>query len=165
MKSASAIIASTACLLVLMGCATPLRQNQSRLTVSTNPPGATLFVDGNTAAAPERFLFTGEPGPAWIAHVTARWVSGATVTHNVKLQAGKDLTYTIQRPNVAGVEADIKWAIQLRQEAAANDQAFVDALRSYNNSKEAANRSQGTQRFSTDCTTMLNGNVARTSCF
>ena len=117
---------------LLGACAAPLKTNQTRITISSNPPGATISnEDGSAAAqAPHTMTWTLAPGQTAIASapIVARWVSGATATTRLNLIAGKTQTYTMNRPNLPGLDADIQWAIHLQGQSS---NALAGALNSY----------------------------------
>lgn len=106
-------------ILLLSGCST-IAPNQNSITFDSNPPGAT-FSSGNEVwgVGPVTRIWTlnGSQARSVSAPITARWVSGATTNFTMNLQAGQEGSYTIDRPQgVAGIEADIQWAIHLRQQ-------------------------------------------------
>jgi hypothetical protein len=101
--------------MALASCATPLQPNQTRVVITSNPPGAII----STATVPAKqsqleLLWTLKQTTAVSEPITATWVSGAKASVKLNLVAGKEQTYVIQRPaNVPGVDLDVKWAIHL----------------------------------------------------
>lgn len=118
---------------VLAGCATspaPLGPNEARITFESNPPGATISGDGQTYRTPVELTFTLPRGHQNYPTnpITARWVSGASVTTTVSLRRGI-LHYVFQRPEgVAGLEQDVGYAIHRERMSAPTDSGVGDAL-------------------------------------
>ena len=153
--------------LFLAGCATPLQQNQTRITFSSNPPGATISSGSELrGVAPFAIIWTLDKfhnnvsGP-----ITATWVSGATVFVTMRLTAGQEGSYTINRPaGVAGLEQDVQWAIHIEQQKsardAANGAALAASLQSFSN---------GLQTYkaptSVNCSSYNIGNTVQTNCY
>lgn len=120
--------------LLLCACAT-LKPNQTRLTFLTEPPGAMLY-EGQTAwgLSPQVKIFTSNNGDTTTGAVTAIWSSGArkTMTFNVTLGAKQNATIS-RPPNAPGMDKDLAFAEQLRQNEAArnaaNDAALAGVIR------------------------------------
>ncbi len=123
-------IVMIAALLLLNGCATPLRPDEARIAISSNPPGATITSGNGSAPAPQTLVWTVPNGTGTSSPITATWVSGAKTTVRLNLIAGTEKTYVIQRPNVPGIDADIRWAVHLREQDAAASRALAEALSS-----------------------------------
>jgi hypothetical protein len=157
---------------MLAGCATPIQPNQNGIVFQSNPPGATISSAGviwGVAPVGRIWTFTGGRTTDVSAPITARWVSGATSTTRLNLVAGKEGTYVFNRPvGVAGLEADVQWAIHIQQEARRKSDeesaAFAAALKSYNDDQERS-RQQNTSPSlrNTDCTSMGGGRISCTS--
>ena len=115
--------------LLLAGCAS-LAPNQSRIRFESNPPGATIsFEGGSSGTEPQIRTWTLNGPTGTSGMITATWVSGATASTKMSLLAGREGTYTFQRPTgVPGVDQDIKWAMHLDRQAAAKDAAFAATL-------------------------------------
>ena len=109
---------STICALAffaLIGCA-----QQKSLTVYTNPPGATLYVQGGAAqTSPATVYYHIEPvhidsqGCVHVDPFTAVWSSGARVDGGERLRlCGEHSGYsiTIERPDVPGLDQDLAMA-------------------------------------------------------
>jgi hypothetical protein len=64
--------------------------------------------------------------------ITATWVSGATKSVQLNLEGGTNKHYTMQRPDVAGIDKDLQYAAQLQRNAdidrEANRIAIVEAV-------------------------------------
>lgn len=134
--------------LIVTGCATQLKSNQAKVDFNSNPPGAIISTEnGNFGHAPATLIWTLNNGQATAVSepVTATWVSGATSTIRINLTAGKAGAYTINRPQgVAGLDADIQWAINLQQASQrkreADAAALAATLKNYNDNWERNNR-------------------------
>jgi hypothetical protein len=99
-----------------------------------------------------------------------KWASGATASVSYMSLCppqGYEQHYTFQRPNVAGRDVDVNFALQLernrilrRQAEAAEDAAAAQILRSMQQAPAPA-------AFPpmTNCTTRVNGSQAQTSCW
>lgn len=116
---------------VLAGCATPLQQNQVRVTFMSEPPGAMIY-DGSKAwgVAPVELVYTGSPTDVQRGYLVANnayavWASGARSPVGVRLGIGKgDQGFTFSRPpNAPGFDKDLAFAAKLRQVAAQEDAA------------------------------------------
>lgn len=122
-------------LLSLVGCA-GLGTNQARLTLKSNPPGATISgVDYENFSGKEpvtrglqlRNVTAGQRTET-VGPYTATWVSGATVTTNLSLTLGIEQEHTFQRPNVPGLQQDVQWAMHLQNKAAQSDDGLAEFL-------------------------------------
>jgi hypothetical protein len=115
----------------LVACSTPLRNDQARTIINSNPPGATISTHGASKAAPVEWIWKLSGSQPETRIVTATWVSGASASTKINLAPGQERSYTIQRPNVPGLEIDVHWAMrqQQRQDAlnAETAQALGDA--------------------------------------
>lgn len=110
MKNASILI-----ILFLTACSTPLRQDQARTIINSNPPGATISTYGASKAAPVEWTWKLSGIQPETRIVTATWVSGASSSAKIDLAPGQERSYTIQRPNIPGIEIDVHWAMQQQQ--------------------------------------------------
>jgi hypothetical protein len=100
----------------MAGCATTSPQ-QSEVTLRSDPPGATIWAgDRNLGIAPVAQPTPVPPVAARVEQYTAKWASGAAATIAVRLEPGKSEAYTIHRPKVAGLEADLKRAQDIQTE-------------------------------------------------
>ena len=143
------MLIATLCVLLLIGCATPLAKNQTRLTLQSDPPGATISSpSGNRGMAPYTLLFTiaNDQSVGITEPITATWVSGAKTTMRIRLIGGQAGFYTFQRPQGApGLESDIQWAIHVQQQQerrkAADDAAMANAINSLSNGLSSPNSS------------------------
>ena len=103
--------------------------NQIAVTFDSNPPGATIYSNGeNWGVAPVTRVWTFAQRQATASlPVTAKWISGASA--NVRLSFpvenfGTTRTYTFERPQgVAGLESDVQWAIHVQRTKAAKEAA------------------------------------------
>lgn len=164
MKMPNKLIVSCAFLIfIFSGCATPLQPNQTKITISSNPPGATISNENNSVSdvEPLDLVWTLAPGKSTAISglVTARWVSGATAQVKLSLTAGKSQTYTINRPNVPGIDADIKWAIHLKEQNKGS--GLAGALDSYYEGRYGKKSGQN-DRLKADCSPNIGGGF---SCF
>lgn len=121
-------------LIGLVSCAAPLRQDQAKLTVSSNPPGATLTTGSLSGIAPQTWIVNNIAGSTTTtAPIRATWVSGATTTVSVTVARGQAQAFTIQRPsNAPGIDADIRWAVHLQQKDDAESAAAMSLIRGVN---------------------------------
>lgn len=155
--------------LMLAGCATQLQPNQAKIEFHSNPPGATISTGkGNFGVAPAALVWTLSNGQATAVSepITATWVSGATSTITINLTAGQAGVYTFNRPQgVAGLESDIQWAVHLQQisqrKSEADAAGLAAALKNYNDNWERNNRPPVP---TTNCTSIVSGNVVNTTC-
>lgn len=155
--------------LILAGCATSLQPNQAKIEFHSNPPGATISTGkGSVGYAPVTLVWTLNEGrvAAVSEPITATWVSGATSTITINLTAGQAGVYTFNRPQgVAGLDSDIQWAIHIQQasqrKSEADAAALANALKNYNENWERNNRPQTP---TTNCTSIVSGNVVNTTC-
>lgn len=93
---------------LIVGCGShKLREDQGRLTIYSNPPGAIIYTNGVSGKAPINVIWKLGFGEYANPLITAKWKSGATVDTSVEVIAGKDLEYTMQRPNVSGLDIDL----------------------------------------------------------
>ncbi len=137
-----------------MACGLPLQPNQTQATITSNPPGATISGTDFSGTAPQILIYTLNKGQATAsAPITVTWVSGATTTRELKLVAGKSLNYVIQRPDVPGIDTDVKWAIHLQEKKASDDAVFYGGLakaaENFNDAMKKANSNQPTHCKST----------------
>lgn len=101
--------------IAVAGCATNIQDNQTRIVVSSSPPGAIITTKGRAGTlshpAPTPIVWTHQKG-SYIDTVVigATWPSGATTTARLNLYAGQDAAYVMQRPNVPGLERDMQYA-------------------------------------------------------
>lgn len=123
MKNASILI-----LLFLVACSTPLRRDQARAVINSNPPYATIFEYGNPWPAPADLTWKVSGDKVETRIITVKWVSGATASARIELTPGQMRSYTIQRPNAPGAEIDALWAIQQQQRKAASDAAVAESM-------------------------------------
>lgn len=143
-----------------------------KVTMYSDPPGATIYADNKTFGyAPQVLNYQPTDGfkrgvCMATTPITATWASGASDTQTLNLcpQNGYETYYTFMRPNVAGREIDANFALQLQQlqlsqqrEASARYDRAVKALSDYSKSLE---RSRGTS-----CTSTVNGNTVQTNCY
>lgn len=121
-------------LIGLVSCAAPLRQDQAQLTVSSNPPGATLTTGSLSGIAPQKWIFSGITDSSnTTSPIRATWVSGATTVMTVRVSPGQAQTFTMQRPsNAPGIDADIRWAVHLQQKDDAESAAAMSLIRGVN---------------------------------
>lgn len=155
--------------LILAGCATPLQSNQAKIEFYSNPPGATISTGkGSVGRAPATLVWTLNNGQSTAVSepITATWVSGATSTITINLTAGQAGAYTFNRPQgVAGLDSDIQWAMHLQQasqhKSEADAAALAAALKNYNENWERNNRPPTP---TTNCTSIVSGNVVNTTC-
>ena len=122
-------------MLLLAGCATPLKSNQTALTFISEPPGALIYL-GNQAwgIAPLQKIFQSNDGRTQTDAITAVWPSGARITTRFNVQLGRRQTATLSRPiDAPDLHKDLAFAEQLRQgkinRDAANEAALANALR------------------------------------
>ena len=125
--------------LLLAGCAS-IDPNQCRITFESNPPGATISDEsGSWGVSPQTRIWTLN-GPTSISNlITATWISGATTSTKMNLTAGREGTYTFQRPQgTAGLDQDIKWAMHLDRQEADRDSARAASLQRILDSQKSA---------------------------
>lgn len=161
------LFAVMAMILILAGCAAPLRPDQGGATITSNPPGAALTTRWTSGVAPQEWTF-GNSGYAAVfgVDVTATWVSGAKSVTTIYLTKGERRNYTIQRPNVPGIDTDVRWAIAAQQNEQVNQQVWAAALHSYNEDKAAAIKSKNAPKQFIDCTsTKVGPTTVNTSCY
>ena len=107
--------------LLLDGCATSLKSNQTRIKFDSDPPGATISTPAkNWGVAPVTLNWELNKGQATALSepITATWISGATTTTKMNLTARQEGTYTLVRPQgVAGLDSDIERARNLKSAA------------------------------------------------
>lgn len=121
--------------LAIAGCATPLQQNQTQLTIQSIPAGAMLYEGPNALGiAPQQRIYTSNNGVAKTTPLTAVWASGARYTTSFNIRLGARQTATFSRPPTApGLAQDLAYAEQLRQndmaQQAANDIAWANVIR------------------------------------
>lgn len=113
----------------LVGCGSPLQQNQAEATFSSNPVGATLVVPGQTAKAPHTWRWN-VPPQGMIVPVTATWMSGATKTWRVRLLPGTTSAFSLDRPPAPNLDIDVRWAIHLSNEDQKAAEDLQDSLSS-----------------------------------
>lgn len=80
-------------------------------------------------------------------------MSGAQTSIRLNLVGGSTKNYVFQRPNVAGVETDIRWAIHLQEKDAAATKVLLDVLSS-------TSKPSGSVR----CTSTRIGTIVDTEC-
>jgi hypothetical protein len=105
--------------LIVSGCAS-VQPNQARLTIDSNPPGATLSDSSGTwGVAPQTRVWT-LTGPTAVTNpIYATWVSGATASVRLNIKGGQEGSWSFQRPqNAPGLDQDLRWAMHLSQEQA-----------------------------------------------
>jgi hypothetical protein len=154
--------------LLLAGCATGVR-----VTYHSDPPGATLYQDGQPIGkTPTTLTYQATPafksgGCQQLRGTLVRWVSGAEASIsslNVCASTGWGQQYTFTRPSVPGLDVDANFALQLQRNAILRDQA---------NSAATANLLQAIQppapayspRRPIDCTSRRIGNTVQTDCW
>ena len=101
---------------ILSGCAAT--SNQITVSYKCSPPGAMISSGSNWVECPSSLNYTvtetaKRNGSITVAPLTAYWPSGAqTKTPSIRVDLAKGLnqSYTIQRPNVPGIERDIEAA-------------------------------------------------------
>jgi len=102
----------------LVGCA--IAPNKVSITFDSYPPGATISSDTKVfGIAPTTVVWTLNAAGARTTSepIIATWVSGAKVSTQMNLVGGKKEGFIFQRPSgVAGLDADIQWAIHLSQQ-------------------------------------------------
>lgn len=147
--------------LMTTACAT-IRPNQHEITFRSNPPGATISSGGQSwGVAPVVRVYALAQGQqeGRSQPVTATWVSGASTTVTMRIQAGYHGDYTFQRPQAAGLDADLRWAIHLQtREAAAQaelERAAYEAGRAIGG---------GSRSPSISCTSRAVGRSVFTDC-
>lgn len=132
---------------VLCGCATPLRPNETRITIDSNPPGATIMSAIGNGEAPVELDWTFPPGKTSgrSSPIKARWISGAESTISLNLIAGIKQSYVFQRPaNAPNLQADVQWAIHLQQQKAAQDKEVSDAISDFGKTLGSINSKKST---------------------
>jgi len=127
-----------------------------KVTMYSDPPGATIYADNKTFGyAPQvlNYQVTDDFRKGvciTTTPITATWASGASDTQTLNLcpQNGYQTYYTFMRPNVAGREIDANFALQLQQiqlseqrEAAARYDRALKALSDYSKSLSNTNSS------------------------
>jgi hypothetical protein len=125
------ILVSLLACVVLVGCETPLKPNQVRITYDSSPPGAMIY-EGEKAwgIAPITLITTGNDTAIRQGYLDdwsmfAMWPSGAKAKSGIRIEFGRgDLEYTFSRPSDApGLDKDLAYAAQLRQIKASEEQA------------------------------------------
>ena len=124
-------------LLFTSGCGgdSALRSDQARITIRSNPPGATIISKVSSEREPQSYLFTVAPGQtAGITEfITARWVSGATTSKRINFVGGQTVNYVIHRStNDPGLDKDIQWAMHLEQSRLQQDANDAQQSANYN---------------------------------
>ena len=112
----------------LAGCATT-GPRTAMLTYDSNPAGATIYENGKSLGiAPVSRTYDYAEGVNSIAtpEVTAVWSSGAKNTYWTNLAVRADLSATIERPNVPGLEKDLAAAKPLMEERAREAQRLKE---------------------------------------
>lgn len=146
-------ILTIAITLALTACAAPLRSDQARITISSSPPGATISDGVQSFETPQTLTWTIPGGKGTTRPITASWMSGAQTSIRLNLVGGSTKNYVFQRPNVAGVETDIRWAIHLQEKDAAATKVLLDVLSS-------TSKPSGSVR----CTSTRIGTIVDTEC-
>ena len=141
-------------LITLLGTFTITGCTGIKVTMYSDPPGATIYADNKTFGyAPQVLNWQATDGfrkgvCMTTAPVTAKWASGASDTQTLNLcpQNGYETFYTFMRPDVAGREIDANFALQLQQlqlseqrEAAARYARALKALSDYSKSSSNTN--------------------------
>lgn len=133
------ILALTSTIL-LAACATALKPNQVSVEFYTEPPQAFLFGSDGSAwgIAPQTRVWTfnsiEEAKRGGTYSVTAKWVSGAERTDNIRLSTSVQKgTYTLSRPiDAPGLDQDLEYVAYRRnqgnQDAALMIQSFQKGL-------------------------------------
>lgn len=135
---------------ILGGCATPLKPNETGVTIVSFPRGATISAQNCNGIGTVDCIYTLPAGQhsGVSPPVTVRWVSGATASATLTLVAGTRTTYTIRRPNVPGADADIQWAIHLDQQDAALRAQTAQSIANATNSMSSSSNWNATPNSS-----------------
>lgn len=130
-----ALIFATLCAF-LAGCATPLKPNQIKVDINSEPPGAMIY-DGDKAwgTTPISFVLSANEselraGYKETSKVYAMWPSGAKSRNGIRIYLGQGAQqFTFSRPSDApGLGIDLAYAAQLRQIAASESAAFWQSV-------------------------------------
>ena len=155
MKSQALIFVALCAFLV--GCATPLKPNQVRVSFNSEPPGAMIY-NGDKAwgTAPVELVLTASEGAVRAGYsdqndMYAMWPSGAKSRKGVRIQVGQgSRQFTFSRPSDApGLDKDLAYAAQLRQIQAAEEQASAASSAAF---WQMYNSMQPKSPTYTDCT-------------
>jgi hypothetical protein len=153
-----AILAAAA---ALSGCAT----TGIEVAYHSDPPGATLYQDGKAwGTTPAVLTYAVDPafkaGGCFKTKATAvKWASGAQASIaylSVCASKGYSQQYTFMRPNVAGRDVDLNYALQLQRNEILQRQA--DAV------EDAAWMQMLQQQQGTSCSSYRVGSSIETRC-
>jgi hypothetical protein len=138
----------------LTGCAS----NQLAVTYYSDPEGAVLYQNGvNFGYTPVTLYYTlseeqlKRRGTMRLQELYARWASGASATANVTADLGKfglHHTFMFKRPNVPGLDTDMRFALELartraaQRQAAAAEQQAAEAKRQADAAKRQADAAE-----------------------
>ncbi len=104
---------------LLTACAMPVMQNESRVTIESNPPGAILSTQGLREHAPYTWTWPLVPGQRTTDVIRAEWPSGAFATFRINLTPGRTAHYIVRRPsNFPGLSQDVQSAAKAQQQDA-----------------------------------------------
>ncbi len=122
---------------VLAGCATPLKQNQVRVTFYSEPPGAMIYwKDHAYGIAPQTLTFDLPDDAVRRGYlddnfIRALWPSGAEAKGVRLTTQVREGEFKFSRPpNAPGLDKDLAYAVQLRQIQAAEAAAFWQMYKS-----------------------------------
>lgn len=118
-------------LALLAGCAS----TQLRVTYTSDPPGATLYQNGNPVGyTPYPMVYNDQRWQAGqcmrTLPISVQWASGASAGGEGLTfcpSEGSNLVYGFRRPDVAGREIDANFALQMHQASAAQHAANTQA--------------------------------------
>lgn len=159
MKSQALIFVAALSAFLLVGCATPLKPNQVRVTFNSEPPGAMIY-DGEKAwgTAPVVLVLTASESAMRVGYADqnnmyAMWPSGAKSRKGVRIHVGQgSRQFAFSRPSdVPGLDKDLAYAAQLRQIKASEQQANAASDAAF---WQMYNAMQPKSPTYTDCTTI-----------
>ncbi|MBK6743464.1 MAG: hypothetical protein IPG66_10985 [Hydrogenophilales bacterium] len=135
----------------IIGCATPLKSNETLITFDSIPKGAMIYSNGKAIGmAPVTMKYT-----ASVLHmqsgyispdVVSVWASGTkSNTDRIRAPIGKSVTYTFSRPSdTPGLDVDMAFEMRMLEkkndEQRRNSQAYINAMREMQRSQQEQNR-------------------------
>lgn len=154
---------------LLAGCATSIE-----VAYHSDPQGATIYESGKPlGTTPVVARYAVDPafkagGCFKVRGTSARWASGAqTAIDFMTLCANQGYTqhYTFSRPDVAGREIDMNYALQLQRNRIMRDQANAAQTANTLQFLQTLNPPMPAPPMPINCTSRRTGNTVQTDCW